>query len=663
MAASAREAAMSKVTFTICEAARLRKTQMFGTQDPFVVVKMKNNPRVKTRVDEDGGTAPSWQQVLPSFTFQPGEDNLVHFEIWNENSLSDTLIGECSARLSKLRQAASTPSQSIVLNVLHKGKPYKSAILRIEAKFDEQPPAGGSQARLGGIGAGLLSAHFAGSMQRRRPSLAALAAVHGNAAQNLQPPPPFSPLAAGAGSSASARLPAPSPAPAPQVAVAAPVAPATGLGFRGAAAAAAAGSAFRRGFGRQSSANSSGMGIGFRAGYQAQGTNAASASTMANVALAAQRFRAGNSSQKPPQAASFAVLPSPVAHNSNWQVARQQTQRMGRAVAAFTATALPSAANSQYRSASVSSLPSETSSVNTGGVGLPRKDLNLTPQHNVNGSAFALTFDDGSLGLSLVPTTYGYAMISEPAEVGSQAGKYDLLPGDYVIAVGKFPLAKPGYMGVDGIVAALGQLTRPLRIAFFRFDFNKAHGRSGQTTPLGVLPQDRSEPPSQTSQPSVPSVPPPPPSAPEPEDPPESDWAEAFDKISGKKYYYNKITNDVSWTPPEPQESHKLPSRLAISPEARREANVDPAAAAVEEHNKRFPKTSADGSALFVKEHSKATPEAPKMTEEEIRNKKIQQFMMMVGVGACPRPRIIELLEIAGGDVNRAINYFFSNGS
>ena len=44
-----------------------------------------------------------------------------------------------------------------------------------------------------------------------------------------------------------------------------------------------------------------------------------------------------------------------------------------------------------------------------------------------------------------------------------------------------------------------------------------------------------------------------------------------------------------------------------------------------------------------------------------VLDKKVQQFMMMVGVGACPRPRIIQLLDAAGGDVNRAINYFFQN--
>ena len=300
----------------------------------------------------------------------------------------------------------------------------------------------GSEAR-----AGLLSA-LCGKHAKATASLAALAAVHGNAAQNLQPPPV---LVAGAGSQCQKTSPS-STCPAGGVLS---VAPATKQVFGS--------SRGRRCWKRvptrlwpSEQCNSSGMGIGFRAGYQRGDWRCCDDAGQRGSGRL--RFRAGNSSQKPPQAASFAVLPSPVAHNSNWQVARQQTQRMGRAVAAFTATALPSAANSQYRSASVSSLPSETSSVNTGGVGLPRKDLNLTPQHNVNGSAFALTFDDGSLGLSLVPTTYGYAMISEPAEVGSQAGKYDLLPGDYVIAVGKFPLAKPGYMGVDGIVAALGQL-------------------------------------------------------------------------------------------------------------------------------------------------------------------------------------------------------------
>jgi hypothetical protein len=658
MAAAAQEAPSSKVTLTICEAARLRSTQMFGTQDPFVVVKMKGNARCKTRVDEDGGTSPTWQQVLPAFTFSSGEDVLVHFEIWNQNSLSDTLIGECRARLSKLRQAANTPSRSLALNVLFKGKPYKSAVLRVEAKFDEsQASAAANQARLGSVGTGLLTKHFSGGLRQRRPSLAALAAVHGNATQNLGPPPAFSPMA-GAGIPAPA---APAP-PTPQVAVA--TAGPSVAGFRGMASVATAGMAFRRNAGQTSTINNStGVGIGFRPGYKAQGSH--SASTMASVALAAQRFRGGlGRSQLRPQAQAVAVVvpTTPVMANAvgvGWQQAGQQAQRMGFAAAAFNGPG--SRAQSYSRSASASSVSSQISDVGVsmnrmaaadGGI---RKDLNLTPQHNINGTAFALTFRDGPLGLALVPTTYGFAMISDPPDAGTQGANYDLLPGDYVIAVGKFPLAKPGYIGVDGIVAALGQLTRPLRIAFFRFDFNKAHGRSGQTTGLGILPS------APLPEPVVPVAlsPPPPPETPEPA---ASDWIETVDQSSGKTYFYNKKTNDVSWTRPEPCATPKLPSRLAISSEARASAAVDPAAAAVSEHNKRFPKASVDGSALFVTEHAKVPPVAPSMSEEEVLNTKVQQFMMMVGVGACPRPRILQLLDAAGGDVNRAINYFYQNG-
>ena len=652
MAASAREGPMSKVTLTICEAARLRSTQMFGTQDPFVVVKMKGNPRCKTRVHEDGGTSPTWNQVLPAFKFQPGEDVLVHFEIWNQNSLSDTLIGECRARLSALRQAANMPTHTMALNVLYKGKPYKSAILRVEAKFDEsQDSIAATQSRLGSVGTDLLTRHFSGGLRQRRPSLAALAAVHGDASQNFIPPPVFSPMAAAGG--------VPSPAPAPQVAVATPTAMASGVpGFRGMATAATAGMAFRRNAGQTTTINTNtGVGLGFRPGYQAQGSR--SASTMAGVALAAQRFRRGlgRSQTVQAQAVPVVVPASPVVANS-WQQAGMRAQQVGFAAAAFNAGS--SRAQSYSRSASASSVSSEISDVgvnmnmapSAGGI---QKDLNLVPQHNVNGTSFALTFHDGPLGLALVPTTHGYAMVSDPPDAGSQSGKYDLLPGDYVIAVGKFPLAKPGYTGVDGIVAALGQLTRPLRIAFFRPNCNKVHGRSGHTTALGVLPS------ASPADPAVPAAPPPPP-IPEAPEPAPSDWVEAVDPKSSKTYFYNKKTNDVSWTRPEPRAVPKLPSRLAISSEARSSAAADPAAAAVAEHNKRFPKASSDGSALFVAQHTKTVPEAPSMTEEEVLDKKVQQFMMMVGVGACPRPRIIQLLDAAGGDVNRAINYFFQNG-
>ena len=646
----------SKVQLTIIEAARLRKTQIFGKQDPFVVVKMKGNHRCKTRVDEDGGAFPTWQQRLPDFKFQPGDDVLIDFEIWNQNSMSDTLIGESRVRLSQLRRA---PNGTMSLNVLYKGKPYGSSILKVQAKFDEKAP---SQSKsLGNVGVTLLSKHFEGGepsqQHRKRASLASLASLASINTNASTASPTAYPMAATQSSTPS---------------------PALAASMKGIANVAMTGAAFRSA-GLNAKAHTqknNGIGIGFRPGYQPSGANV-SASTMATVALASQRFRAG---------ASRNVSAAPVATvASNWQQAGRQAQVVGVASAAFrapyntgfgssnilarsaSALSVSSAVSSHSyaRSASASSMSNAT---NDSGPKNPVKNLNLTPHHRQNGTAFALTFVDGSLGLALVPTAFGYAMLSDYPDPGSQASKYDLLPGDYVIAIGVYPLAKPGYMGVDGVVTALGLLQRPVRIAFFRFDFNKAFGKSTGID-LGRLPHD--EPPAPSSQApdssiaqaqAVPSPSPPPPPPRTEAMPSESDWKEDVDPISGKKYYFNKKTNDVSWTLPKPKSQPKLPTSLAISPQARAAAYLDPAEAAKAAHDEQFPKTSEDGSALFVTQHGKTVPKAPDMSEEDALNTKVQQFMMMVGVGACPRERILQLLNMAGGDVNRAINYFFSEG-
>ena len=77
------------VKVTVHSASNLRVTQMFGKQDPYCKVSAGRRS-YKTRVAEDAHTDAMWNQ-----TFQfPGSPRSFNFMVYNQNSLSDTLIGE-----------------------------------------------------------------------------------------------------------------------------------------------------------------------------------------------------------------------------------------------------------------------------------------------------------------------------------------------------------------------------------------------------------------------------------------------------------------------------------------------------------------------------------------------------------------------------------------
>jgi hypothetical protein len=79
-----------KTSILIHTATNLRNTQRFGTQDPYIKVTAVRTSR-QTRVDNDGGKSGSWNQKLDFI------GNVTSFTVqaWNENSLSDSLIGQC----------------------------------------------------------------------------------------------------------------------------------------------------------------------------------------------------------------------------------------------------------------------------------------------------------------------------------------------------------------------------------------------------------------------------------------------------------------------------------------------------------------------------------------------------------------------------------------
>ena len=82
-------------------AIRLKDTQTFGKQDPYVVLRCGESEHFRTKVCKDGGTAPTWNEKF-TFTIARGE-NEVHLRIWNSNMLvSDTCIGSAVVELDKV---------------------------------------------------------------------------------------------------------------------------------------------------------------------------------------------------------------------------------------------------------------------------------------------------------------------------------------------------------------------------------------------------------------------------------------------------------------------------------------------------------------------------------------------------------------------------------
>ena len=127
-----------KVIVTIHDAARLRSTQMFGKQDPYVIVYVKGanqRRRVKTHVNEDGGKNPAWNQTLASLDYiHADKSDRIVFEVWNENSMSDSLIGQAVCNLSELFNPT---ERSVNLPVLVDGKRSGSSTVRVSAHFSD----------------------------------------------------------------------------------------------------------------------------------------------------------------------------------------------------------------------------------------------------------------------------------------------------------------------------------------------------------------------------------------------------------------------------------------------------------------------------------------------------------------------------------------------
>lgn len=84
----------------VLSAIRLRDTQTFGKQDPYVVLKCGGHADTfRTKVCRDGGTAPKWNERF-TFALAGTEGNELNLRIWNRNTMtSDKCIGSATVKL------------------------------------------------------------------------------------------------------------------------------------------------------------------------------------------------------------------------------------------------------------------------------------------------------------------------------------------------------------------------------------------------------------------------------------------------------------------------------------------------------------------------------------------------------------------------------------
>jgi hypothetical protein len=84
----------------VLSAIRLRDTQTFGKQDPYVVLKCGGHADTfRTKVCRDGGTAPKWNERF-TFALAGTEGNELNLRIWNKNTMtSDKCIGSATVKL------------------------------------------------------------------------------------------------------------------------------------------------------------------------------------------------------------------------------------------------------------------------------------------------------------------------------------------------------------------------------------------------------------------------------------------------------------------------------------------------------------------------------------------------------------------------------------
>ncbi len=80
---------------------------MFSNMDPYVIVWCGSDKR-KTRTHQEGGKRPQWND---SFTFVNPKSQQVKFAVWDEDNVTDDLVGEGILDISKYISSPNSPKK------------------------------------------------------------------------------------------------------------------------------------------------------------------------------------------------------------------------------------------------------------------------------------------------------------------------------------------------------------------------------------------------------------------------------------------------------------------------------------------------------------------------------------------------------------------------
>jgi Ca2+-dependent lipid-binding protein len=104
-----------------------RDTESFGKMDPYCVITMGSN-KLQTKVAEDGGKAPVWNDVL---SFKRINEDKIIIEVWEKDGVSDDIIGTGSLVISQIINKKVKINETVKIEF--KNKPAGTVSLEIDA--------------------------------------------------------------------------------------------------------------------------------------------------------------------------------------------------------------------------------------------------------------------------------------------------------------------------------------------------------------------------------------------------------------------------------------------------------------------------------------------------------------------------------------------------
>jgi Ca2+-dependent lipid-binding protein len=98
---------MSVIKVTCISAQLTHDTEMFSNMDPYVVVQCGSEKR-KTRTHQEGGKRPQWND---SFSFANPKSQQLKFVVWDEDNVTDDLVGEGVIDIDKFAKSPNIPAK------------------------------------------------------------------------------------------------------------------------------------------------------------------------------------------------------------------------------------------------------------------------------------------------------------------------------------------------------------------------------------------------------------------------------------------------------------------------------------------------------------------------------------------------------------------------